>query len=270
MKLGWRMGAAVALAAGLLVSGCSTVQSRVSAEVEPGLVAEIAPSGRLRAAINLGNVVLAQRGGPRGVRGPSVDIAEELARELRVPLDLVVYEAAGEVVSAVQRGEWDVAFLAVDPARAEVISFTRPYVFIDGTYLVRESSPYREPADLDRPGVRIAVGQGAAYDLFLTRTLEHATLVRAPTSAAAIELFLSDGLDAAAGVRESLVQAEANLSGYRVLAGSFNRIEQAVAVPAGRERSYAFVGSVIDKLKNSGSIREALDRAGQSGAVVAP
>ncbi len=234
------------------------------------MVREIAPGGRLRVAINIGNVVLAQKAGDRGAKGPSVEIADELGRRVGVPVDLLVYQSAGAVVSSLVADRWDIAFMAVDPARAEQIDFTAPYVFIDGTYLVRGDAPFRSVADLDKPGVRIAVGKGAAYDLYLSRALKYATLVRSATSNDAIEQFVREQLDAAAGVRQALVEARQRLPGHRVLGDSFNRIEQAVALPKGRPGALAYVSALIEELKASGFIRAALDRAGQFAAVVAP
>src|SRR6266568_5375287 len=175
---------AVLLLAGALLLSCATVPT-----VPPGVGSELAPSGKLRAAINFGNPVLAQKdpatGEPRGV---SVDLARELGRRLALPVDLIAYDAAGKVVDAVKTGAWDVAFLAIDPERAAEIDFTAPYVVIEGTYAVPADSPLRTIDDVDRDGVRIAVGAKSAYDLYLTRALRHARLVRAPTSPAAIEL----------------------------------------------------------------------------------
>jgi polar amino acid transport system substrate-binding protein len=233
--------------------------------------ASLAPRGRLRAAINVGNVVVAPRdpasGAPRGV---SVDIANELGRRLGVPVEQVVYPAASAVVTNQVADDWDVAFLGAEPERAAVIAFTAPYVFVEGTYLVRAASPYRSVAELDRPGIRIATGQGSAYDLYLTRTLKQAGFVRAPSSAAAIAVFLEENLDAAAGVRQALVEAQAATPGLRVLDDSFMRIEQAVAAPQGRTEGFRWLAAVIEELKASGFIRSSLDRSGQTGAVVAP
>lgn len=238
--------------------------------VDPGLVAQLAPSGRLKAAINIGNVVLARKGGAQSATGPSVDIANELGRLLGVPVDLLVYDSAGVVVSRLDEDRWDIAFMAIDPARTGQIAFTAPYVFIDGTYLVRDDAPYKSVADLDRMGVRIAVGQGAAYDLYLTRALTQATLVRSPTSVTAIEQFARDGVEAVAGVRQALVNAQKTLSGYLVLPDSFTRIEQAVAIPKGREEGFAYVAALIETLKATGFVRASLDRAGHAGVLVAP
>jgi polar amino acid transport system substrate-binding protein len=160
----------------------------------------LAPLGHLRVAINLGNPVLAQ-GDANSPRGPSVELATALAQRLGVQACFSCHDAAASVVAAASDDAWDLAFLAVDPARADRIAFSAPYVEIEGTYLVRDDSPAQRVADLDRNGLRIAVGRGAAYDLFLSRELRHATIERADTSAAAITLFDQQRLDAAAGVR---------------------------------------------------------------------
>lgn len=146
----------------------------------PAAVADLAPTGRLRAAINFGNPILAARNAATGEpRGVSVDLSRELARRLGVPVELVTHDAAGKVVDGLKAGAWDVAYLAIDPARAVDISYTAPYVVIEGAYLVLEGSPIRSNADVDRIGTRIVVGNGSTYDLFRSRELKHATLVRA-------------------------------------------------------------------------------------------
>ncbi len=239
--------------------------------VDDAVRRDLAPDGTLRAALNFGNPVLVQRDAPDGEpRGVTVDLARELARRLAVPLAFVPYETAGRVVDAAARNEWTVAFLAIDPLRAEQIAFTPPYVIIEGSYLVREDSPLRAIDEFDRPGVRIAVGKGAAYDLYLTRALRHAQLVRAPSSALAIELFLDDGLEAAAGVRQPLVAAAAERGGLRVIDGRFTAIEQAMGVPQGRAAGHAFLCAYIEAMKASGFVAEALARSGQRDAGVAP
>ena len=197
---------------------------------------DLAPLGHVRVAINYGNPVLAQRhpdtGEPQGV---SVDLARELGRHLGVTVQLTTYDAAGKVFEALKTSAWNLAFLAIDPVRAAEIAFTPPYVVIEGTYIVGNDSPLRAIEDFDRPGLRIAVGKGAAYDLFLTRTLQHAELVRADTSAAAVELFVQARLDAAAGVKQPLIAFAATHPGYRVIEGRFTSIEQAMATPKGRD-----------------------------------
>lgn len=228
---------------------------------------ELAPSGTLRAAINLGNPVLAQRRDNGELAGVSVELARALAKHLDLPLTFVVFEAAGQVVVALEEDAWDIAFLARDPKRAETICFTEPYVVIEGTYLVPKESPQIRVADMDRSNVRIAVGKGAAYDLFLTRSLQHATLVRAPTSSEAVDWFKVQGLEAAAGVRQPLERFAQENSDYRVLPDSFTQIEQAMALPRGRENAAHIVESFLRKRKADGFVLEALAASGQVAMV---
>lgn len=232
---------------------------------------ELVPHGALRAAINFGNPVLAQKNPESGEPcGASVDLARELARQLSVSLEFALFETAGKVFEASQSGAWDVAFLALDPVRAAEILFTAPYVLIEGTYVVREASPLHAIADFDRPGVRIAVCKGAAYDLFLTRTLKHAELVRHETSAGAMDLFLNEKLEAAAGVRQPLVEFARTHAGLRVMDGRFVSIEQAMGTPKGRPVGREFLQSFIEEMKSSGFVAAALERSGQRTASVAP
>ncbi|HEX8740323.1 MAG TPA: transporter substrate-binding domain-containing protein [Casimicrobiaceae bacterium] len=246
------------------------MSDRSTTPPDRALVAELAPLGRLRVAINYGNPVLAQRDGGTGQpRGVSVDLANALAARARLDVELVTFDAAAKVFEALRGGAWDVAFLAIDPERAQAMSFTAPYLLIEGTYLVRAKSALRALDDFDRPGVRIAVGRGAAYDLVLTRTLKHAKLVRADTSAAAIELFVTGKLDAAAGVRQPLVAYAAVHPGFRVVDESFTSIRQAMALPRGRERALAYLGSFIEEMTACGFVADALLRSGQAGAAVA-
>ena len=231
---------------------------------------DLAPDGRLRAAINFGNPVLAQRDAQGKPQGVAPELARELAKSLSVSLELVPFQGAGEVVAAASRAAWDVAFLAIDPARAAGIAFTAPYVVIEGTYIVRDDSPLRQIDDFDRAGVRIAVGKGAAYDLFLTRTLKLAELVRAETSAAALELFVARRLEAAAGVRQPLVHYAATHPGLRVIDGRFTAIEQAAATPKGREAGLAYLSQFIEEMKATGIVADRLQRSGQRDVAVAP
>ena len=239
--------------------------------VDERVLRELAPSGRLRAAINYGNAVLAQRDGRTGEpRGITADLACELARRLAVPVDFVIYDGAGKIVAAAASDEWDVAFMAIDPLRADQILFTPPYLIIEGTYLVRSDSPFRRVEEIDRAGVRIAVGKGAAYDLFLTRTLKHAELVRAPSTAAVIGVFDEQHLDAAAGIRQPLEAAARDHSEWRVLPGRFMAIEQALCTPAARQEGGAFLTAFIAEMKASGWVVEALARHGQRDVTAAP
>ncbi len=239
--------------------------------VTPDVLAALAPNGTLRAAINFGNPVLAQQDPVTGeARGVSVDIARELGRRLGVPVELVTFDAAGKVFAALPAGAWDVAFLAIDPKRAAEIDFTAPYVIIEGSYMVPADSPLRTIDDVDRAGVRIAVGNGSAYELYLSRTIRHAQLVRAPTGPEAIDLFLRDRLEAAAGVKSPLVAFASAHPGLRVMAGRFMAIEQAMGAPKGRAAGVAYLRALIEELKASGFVADGLARSGQRDAIVAP
>ncbi len=241
------------------------------------VIQQLAPSGTLRAAINFGNPVLAQRDAVGGeVRGVSVDLAREVARRLDVPVQFVPYDAAGKVFEALQANAWDMAFLAIDPKRATEIAFTAPYVIIEGSYMVLQTSPLQVIADVDRAGVRIAVGNGSAYELYLSRTLQHAQLVRFATGHEAIAAFLRDGLDAVAGVKSPLQKFASDRTDLRVMDGRFMAIEQAVGMPKGRgspeaaDRTLQFLRAVVEDAKVSGLVAAGLARTGQHDAQVAP
>jgi polar amino acid transport system substrate-binding protein len=236
-----------------------------------GAVFDLAPNGKLRAAINFGNPILAARDASTGeARGVSVDLSRELARRLGVPLELVTYNAAGKVVEALKSGAWDVAFVAIDPVRANEISYSAAYVVIEGAYLVREDSPIRVNADVDRAGVRVCVGAGSAYDLFLSRELKQAKIVRAPTSPAVTDLFVAQGLDVAAGVKQQLEADAKRIPGLRLLEGRFMVINQAMGTPKGREAGAKYLREFIEEMKASGFVARALERHRIEGAAVAP
>jgi len=230
--------------------------------------AVLAPHGHLRVAINLGNPVLAQ-GDARSPRGPSVELATTLAQRLGVQARFTCHDAAAPVVAAAADDGWDLAFLAVDPARADRIAFSAPYVEIEGTYLVREASPAHTVEDLDRESVRIAVGRGAAYDLYLSRELKHARIERAETSAAAIALFDQQQLDAAAGVRQPLQAWAQAHPGHRVLVDRFTAIQQAVAAPAARPAdALQALFAEVEAIKQGPLLGKAFARAGQAVTLV--
>lgn len=248
-----------------LLGGCATTGA------PPEAVKELAPTGKLRAAINYGNPVLAQRDAATGQpRGVSVDLARELGARLGAPVELVTFDAAGKVFDALRSGAWDVAFIAIDPARSAEISFTAPYVVIEGTYLVPLNSPLRAIADVDREGVRIAVGNKSAYDLYLSRTLKRAQLVRAPTSPGAVELFVKEKLEAAAGVKQPLVEFAKGNPSVRVMDGRFMVIEQAMGTPRGRDAGARYLREFVEEMKASGFVAAGLQRSGQGDATVAP
>ena len=235
------------------------------------VIASLAPTGVLRAAINFGNPVLAQKdpatGAPRGV---SFDLASELASRLSVPLQPVTFDAAGKVFAAIGAGSWDVAFLAIDPDRAKEVLFTAPYCLIEGTYMVREHSPLERIEDVDRPGIRVTVANKSAYDLYLTRTLQHAEIVRAPTGNEAIELFLRESYDVAAGVKGPLLRFAAQNPSLRVMQGRFMTIEQAMGTLREREVGLRYLRGFVEEMKASGFVARALERSGQRDAQVAP
>lgn len=238
--------------------------------LDRAVLEDLAPNGVLRTAINFGNPVLAQQGPDGSPQGVSVALAKALAQELGAQLEMVTFDAASKVFAALDQDVWDVAFLAIEPVREEQIAFSEPYVIIEGTYLVAADSGYQHVQDLDQPGLKLAVGQGAAYDLFLSRTLEHAQLERAATSAAAVDLYIEKSLDAAAGVRQPLEKVAANNPAYRVLAGAFTSIRQAMAVPRAREAGAAYVRAFIERRKADGFVRAALIDSGQADVTVAP
>jgi polar amino acid transport system substrate-binding protein len=239
--------------------------------LSPDLVRELAPTGRLRAAINFGNSVLAQPdpagGPPRGVSG---DLARELARRLGVGIDYVTFDAAGKVFEALKQGLWDIAFLAVDPVRAAGIAFTAPYVVIEGVYLVPKDSKLQTVDDVDRDGVRIAVAKGSAYDLYLGRAVRHATLVRQPSGPEALEMFVRDRLEAAAGVRQPVNAFAQTHPDTRVIPQRFMAIEQAMGTVKGRDAGVAYLRTFIEETKASGFVARALAASGQGDAAVAP
>jgi len=224
----------------------------------------LAPNGKIVAAINYGNPVLAQKdamtGEPRGI---TADLARELARRLGTELEFTTYVTAGLVAKDAPAGRWTVGFLAIDPERAEEIIFTAPYVQIEGTYMVPKNSPLRRVEDVDRKGVRIALGSKTAYDLYLTRTIQHAELVHFPTSEEAWERFLSDGLDAAASIRQPLVEFAGSHPGLRVMSGRFMAIRQAMALPQRASAASGYISDFIEEMKTSGFVAESLRRSGQ-------
>ena len=234
--------------------------------------AALAPTGRLRVAINYGNAALATRDPATGMlAGVSVDIAHELGHRLGLPLTLLPFDAAGKVTQAAGQDVWDVAFLAGDPKRAEQIAFTPPYVVIEGTYAVRKNSPIESAAAVDRTGNNVAVGKNSAYDLFLTRTLERATIIRADTTVQAILMFHDEGLQVVAGIKQGLLQAIAIDPTLRMLPEAFMQIEQAMGTPMGRPAAAAlYLRAFVEDMKSSGAIRAILAHNGQIDAAVAP
>ena len=248
------------------LAACSSTPPKPS----PAVVAELAPTGKLRAAINFGNGVLASKDPATGeARGVSLDLSRELAKRLGVPLEIVPYAAAGRVVEAVKTGAWDVGYVAIDPVRAVDMIQSPAYVVIEGSYLVPADSPIRSNAEVDREGIRIVVGQGSAYDLFLTREIKRAMLVRAPTSPEVVNMMLAQKLEVSAGVKQQLEADAKRVPGVRLLAGRFMTINQAMAVPRGRDAGARYVRDFIEEMKAAGFVEQALVRHNVEGAAVA-
>jgi polar amino acid transport system substrate-binding protein len=231
-------------------------------------IQSLAPTGKLRAAINFGNGVLAQKdpksGEPRGV---SADLSQELAKRLGVPRAFVTFEAAGKVFEALKTDAWDIAFLAIEPVRAAEIEFTAPYVIIEGVYMVPKNSALQTPADVDQPGIRIGVNKASAYDLFLSRSLKNATLVRGEEGA---ELFIKEKLEAAGGVKQALQAFAKGRDDVRLLPERFMEIRQAMGTAKGRLAGAAYLRGFIEELKANGFVADALRRSNQPDAAVAP
>lgn len=228
------------------------------------LAAELAPTGTLRAAINLGNPVLAH-GDEHSPGGVTADLAEELGRRLGVPVELLPVDAARKSFALMTQGRADLCFLAVDPARAEKVAFSAPYLVIEGVYVVPARSPLRTAEDVDRPGVRVGVKEGSAYDLHLSRELTHAQVVRGTEGT---DVFLEQRLEVGAGIRQPLTRLVEDRTDLRLLEGAFMQIRQAVGIPRRRsDEAVAWLGSTVGHLGTSGFVAAALQRAGQDPAL---
>jgi polar amino acid transport system substrate-binding protein len=231
------------------------------------ITADLAPTGVLRASINLGNPVLAQ-GTPAAPSGITVDIAREVGARLDVPVEFVCFDAARKSYEAVMAGDADVCFLAIEPAREAEIAFTAPYAVIEGVFVVAQDSPITTVADVDRAGMRVGVKRGSAYDLYLSRTLQHATVVRGDEG---VDVFRAEGLDAGAGIREPVTAYVAAHPDVRLVDERFMQIRQAVGVPkAKRPDTVQFLHDLVEELKASGFVAESLRRADQLAVAVAP
>ncbi|MFC7598047.1 transporter substrate-binding domain-containing protein [Terrabacter sp. GCM10028922] len=233
----------------------------------PHVVDDLAPTGVLRASINLDNPVLAH-GTPDEPGGVTVDIARAVGERLGVTVQLLCFDAARKSFEAMTTGAADMCFLAIEPAREAEVAFTEPYALIEGVYVVPEESPLRSAADVDRAGVRVGVKTGSAYDLYLSRTVENATLVRGDEG---VEVFLAEGLEAGAGIREPATAFAEEHGGLRVLDGAFMQIKQAVGTTRSRSaETIGFLRDLVEELKVSGFVADSLERSGQNRGVAAP
>ncbi len=257
-----------ALAMLVAASTAALAQSAPSAEV----LKDLAPTGKLRAAMNFGNPVLVQKGPNGEPVGVTPELAAALAKRLGVPIAFVPYTAAGKVFDGATKNEWDIGFIAIEPVRSAEVDFSPPYLLIQGAYLVQKDLPLKDVAAVDAPGIKIGVGLGSVYDLYLTRTLKNAVLIRNPKGGAAggVEPFLDQHLDAAAGVREPLDAYAKDHPDTRVLPGSFEEIRQAIGTPKGRTAGAAYLRKFVEEMKANGFVADALKRSGQTAPVAPP
>jgi polar amino acid transport system substrate-binding protein len=230
--------------------------------VTAAIAQDLAPKGILRASINLGNPVLAQ-GTPAAPTGVTVDIAREIGARLRVPVEFVCFDAARKSYEAMATGRADICFLAIEPAREAEVAFTAPYVVIEGVFAVPRDSEFTRPAEVDRQGVRIGVKRGSAYDLFLSRTLRNAEIVRGEDG---IDEFRAQGLEVAAGIRQPMTDFVAAHPDVRLIEDRFMQIRQAVGTTRTRQpETVAFLRDLVEELTANGFVAEALRRSNQSG-----
>jgi len=232
---------------------------------------ELAPSGTLRVGLNYGNFLLVLKDAPDGTpRGIAPDLGRELGKRLGAPVEFVRFKQAGQLADGVRDGKCDVGFLAAEPQRANEIAFTKAYLEIPVTYLAPPGSKIRGLADVDREGVRIAVSARSAYDLYLTRTLKHAKLVRAEGIAASHELFIKEKLDVLAGLKPQLVMDAEKLPGSRVLEGQVTGVQQAVGTTKTRAAGARYLIDFVDDIKRSGLVAKTIEKHGVQGVTVAP
>jgi len=228
------------------------------------LLSAFAPTGKLRASINLGNPILANKDAHTGLAvGISVDLAHALAERLGVDVELVVFDTASQSVEALRTEQADIGFFAVDPLRGQEISFTQPYVLIEGSYLVREDSPIQKNEEVDRAGIRVTVGKGSAYDLFLSRELQHAQIERAGSSQLVVDTFMAQHHEVAAGVKQQLEADAQRVPGLRLLPGRFMVIGQAMGTPKSRGlEATSYLQAFVLEMCSSGFITAALKKHG--------
>jgi polar amino acid transport system substrate-binding protein len=240
------------------------------ADVTPAIRTELAPTGKLRVGLNMSNFLLtatdAATGKPKGL---AADMGMELGRRLGVPVELVPFPNPGAVADAAKTGVWDVGFIGAEPQRANEIDFTAAYVEIEATYLVPPGSPIKAIADVDRAGTRIAISDRSAYDLYLSRHLKHAELIRARGDDV-FKRFLSDKLDAMAGLRPGLAKIQEKLPGSRILDGKFTAVQQAAGAPKGRPAGAKYLREFIEDAKASGLVAKLIEKNNVHGLTVAP
>ena len=232
---------------------------------------ELAPSGKLRVGLNYGNFLLVLKDAPDGSpRGIAPDLGRELGKRLGVPVEFVKFKQAGQLADGVRDGKCEVGFLGAEPQRANEIAFTNAYLEIPVTFLVPAGSKIRAIADVDREGVRISVSARSAYDLYLSRTLKHAKLLRVEGIDASYEQFRKDGLEVLAGLKPRLVSDAEKLPGSRVLDGQVTGVQQAVGVPKKHESAAKFTREFVEDIKKTGLVAKTIEKHGVKGVTVAP
>ncbi len=243
----------------------------MSTQLPAAVRSDLAPTGKLRVGLNYSNFLLTGKdpvsGEPRGV---AVDLAQELGRRVGASVEFVGYESPGKLADAAKAGVWDVAFIAAEPARATDIAFTAAYLEIEATYLVPAGSPLHSIAEVDRDGVRISVSNRSAYELFLSRTLQRAQLMRVDGIDASFAQFVTKKLEALAGLRPRLVMDAEKLPGSRVLEGRFTAIQQAIGTPNGRDAGAQYLREFVEDVKASGLVAKVIEQNGVRGVSVAP
>jgi polar amino acid transport system substrate-binding protein len=240
-------------------------------DIAPALRSELAPTGTFRVGLNHGNFLLVTPGSPAtDPRGVAPDLARELGRRLSLPVEFSKFDTAGKLADAVRTGAWDVAFLGAEPQRAGEIAFTAAYLEIPATYLVPAGSSIRSIADVDREGVRIAVAEKSAYELYLSRSIRHARLVKTPGIDASFEAFVTDKLEALSGLTPRLLADVQRLPGARLLEGQFTAVQQAIGTPKARAAAAKYLRAFVEEVKASGLVSEAIARNAVQGVSVAP
>ena len=233
--------------------------------------AELAPGGTLRVGINHSNFLLVNPGSRHGApTGIAPDLALELGSRLGIPIAFASFDAAGTTADAIRDAAVDAGFLAIEAERASVIEFSGAYLEIPATYLVPAGSPLRSLSDVDRPGVRIAVSGRSAYDLYLTRTLKYAQLVRAEGIPGSFTLFVGQKLDALAGLRPGLLRDAQELPGSRLLDGQFTAVQQSIGVPKNHTAAAKVLREFVEDVKRLGLVAELVEKHGVTGVNVAP
>ena len=240
--------------------------------MSPEIIAELAPTGVLRAGINLSNFLLVTGKSPAGEpEGVSPDMAREVAARLGVPVKYVTFPSPGALADQAGKGVWDIGLIGAEPQRAETIAFTAAYVEIEATYMVPPGSRLQTLADVDAPGVRIAVAGRSAYGLWLDRNIRHAELVRADSLGGATEQFIQGKLDALAGLRPGLLADLDKLPGARIIEGKFSSVQQAIGTAKKNTAGAAFLSDFIEEAKASGLVARLIERHNVRGRLsVAP